>query len=217
MSSLGNIRITCRADFLLPLGEIVEFQGELKKRSNQDIKNIKAKILEVGFSFPFFVWQNEGKNYCLDGHGRILALIELREEGYELPEVGFPVVYIEAESEKEAKEKLLQVISSYGMITSEGLAEFTEGLSLDISTLTFADAYLDFSGNVFREEGEYSPRQNAMKIAVFRDYHIPVSDKDIAGFKERLEAYEAETGNREGFFMRYLAPHCPEKLQEINN
>jgi len=216
MSSLGKIRITCRADFLLPLSEIVEFQGELKKRTSQDIKNIKDKILEVGFSFPFFIWQYEGIYYCLDGHGRIQALIELREEGYELPEA-FPVVFIEAVDEKEAKEKLLQGLSSYGMITTEGLAEFTDGLSLDLSTLTFSDSYLDFSDNVFREDGEYSPRQNAMKVAVFRDYQIPVSDKDIEGFKERLEAYETETGRREGFFTYYLAPHCPEKLQEINN
>jgi len=214
MPSLGKIAIKCQSVDNLPLDEIKDFQGNLKKRTPDDIQNIKNKILEVGFSFPFFIWKSNG-NYCLDGHGRIQALKELAEDGYELP-LAFPVVYIDAKSKKEAKEKLLQVISSYGRITPDGLAEFSDGLSLDLSNLSFADSYIDFSGNVFKEEGDLSPRQNAMKIAVFRNYHIPVSNDDIAGFSERLATYEAETGSRKGFFMQYLGPFVSEKQQEIS-
>lgn len=219
MPFLGKIRIECQADDTLPLSELTEFQGELKKRTDQDIENLKTKILEVGFSYPFFVWQTDEYNFCLDGHGRILALKSLEAEGYELPE-RFPVVFIYADDEIEAKDKLLQAASSYGVITQAGLIELTDGMNIELADLTFANEYIDFSGNVFSEEGELSPRQNAMKIAVFGKYKIPVSDSEIELFLNSLAEYQAETGSRDGFFkakMGYGPDEIPpEKQQEIS-
>ena len=107
-----KINICCSGADSLPLDAIEEFQGKLKKRSKKDEEKIIRSIVEYGFSFPFFVWNGIGHNYCLDGHGRILALAEMRKRGTDLPM--FPVVYVDAKDETEAKQKLLRLNSQYG-------------------------------------------------------------------------------------------------------
>jgi hypothetical protein len=65
-----------------------------------------------------FIWP-EYENYLLDGHQRIKALIELRQEGYDIPPL--PVDYIDAKTETEAREKLLHITSQYGDFYKDGL------------------------------------------------------------------------------------------------
>jgi len=207
-----KIEIKCKTDDYLPFREIADFQGSLKKRTKADIQNIKDKIIEVGFSFPFFIWKSD-KNYCLDGHGRLQALYELQNEGWELPE-SFPIVYIYAKNRAEAVKKALQVLSTYGRITNEGLAEFTEGMEIDLTNLTFTDSYIDFSANVFTQAGDLSPFQNQMKTASFREYGMPVSDRDIEQFHKRLKTYVDQTGTKDGFMMQYLGPFIPAETED---
>jgi hypothetical protein len=214
MSCLGKICIQCNAGNTLPLNELVDFQENLIKRTAQDVKNCKDRLVEAGFSYPFLVWKAD-KNYCFDIRGEIFALKTLESEGYELP-TGFPVVYIDAVDEKEAKEKLLQANSSYGVITREGLAEFTDGIDIELKSMSFTDSYIDFSGNVFSEEGELSPRQNAMKVAVFGKYQIPISENEIQLFQARLTEYGTANGGLKGFFDHFLTKYSLEKQQEIN-
>jgi hypothetical protein len=97
------IEVTCSAADLLPLDAIEEFQGNLKARTKADVEQIITSITKYGFSFPFFVWNGTGHNYCLDGHGRIQALAEMRRRGEDIPLL--PVAYIEAADEAEAKQK----------------------------------------------------------------------------------------------------------------
>ena len=79
------IEIKCKGADLLPLDAIEDFQGGLKKRGKKEIDLIIKSIERFGFSFPFFIWNGSGHNYCLDGHGRIQALGELRRRGEYLP------------------------------------------------------------------------------------------------------------------------------------
>jgi len=130
------IRIECKGADELPLDKIEEFQGSLKKRSKKDIERIITSIQKYGFSFPFFIWTGDGHNYCLDGHGRIQALSLLRQQGESLPL--FPVVYVSAMDENEAKEKLLRLNSQYGQITMPGFMEFTEGVDLIMDELNIS-------------------------------------------------------------------------------
>jgi hypothetical protein len=128
-----KINICCTGSDSLPLDSIEEFQGKLKKRSKKDIEKIIRSIVEYGFSFPFFIWQGEGHNYCLDGHGRILALAEMRKLGTDLP--CFPVSYIEAENEEQAKQKLLRLNSQYGNMTFDSVVEFADGMEINSDEL----------------------------------------------------------------------------------
>ncbi len=132
-----SIEIKCRGADTLPIDAIEEFQGNLKRRSKADIEKIIKSIKEYGFSFPFFIWQGEGRNYCLDGHGRIQALCQLRQNGENLPL--FPVVYIEAKDEAEAKQKLLRLNSQYGQMSMDSVLEFTSGLEVEWDELALSD------------------------------------------------------------------------------
>lgn len=138
-----EIKITCKGADLLPLDAIEEFQGGLKKRTKRDIDLIIKSIEKYGFSFPFFVWNGSGHNYCLDGHGRIQALAEMRRRGVSLPL--FPVVYIEAKDEEEAKQKILRINSQYGQITLDTLQDFTKDLNIEWDDILISSGVIDFS------------------------------------------------------------------------
>jgi hypothetical protein len=108
---------------MLDYREIEPFQGELKDLTQDNFDKLLASIEKHGFFLPVFVWQSDGHNYCLDGHGRLRVLnkeqIEFDNTGYEIP-----VVLIEADNVKDAKEKLLKITSQYQHITQEGLDQF---------------------------------------------------------------------------------------------
>ena len=157
----GVIRIECTGADTLPLDAIEEFQGNLKKRGKKEIEQIITSIDKYGFSFPFAIWNGDGHNRCLDGHGRLLALAEMRRRGEDLPL--FPVVYVEAKDEAEAKQKLLRLNSSYGFMTFDSVMEFTDGLemkwdelALPSNTLELSGASIDFSGEA-RERSVQEP------------------------------------------------------------
>lgn len=138
------IRIACRGADTLPLDAIEEFQGNLKKRSKADIDKIITSILKYGFSFPFFVWNGDGHNRCLDGHGRIQALAEMRRQGVSLPL--FPVAYVEAKDEAEAKQKLLRLNSQYGQMSVDSVLEFMSGLEIVGTELALPSGTLELVG-----------------------------------------------------------------------
>ena len=72
-----SIEINCTGTDTIQLHELTEFQGELKERSAGDVEKIIKSIKKHGFSFPFFVWKNDGKNNVIDGHGRLKALQQM--------------------------------------------------------------------------------------------------------------------------------------------
>lgn len=117
-----GMEVKCKTKDTLPLDELVEFQGNLKARSNEDYAKIEKSIKKHGFSFPFFVWHHDGTNHVLDGHGRLGALHRLIAAGEQIPEL--PVVYVDCRDEAEAKEILLKLNSSYGHMTADSVKEF---------------------------------------------------------------------------------------------
>jgi hypothetical protein len=156
--SLPYVRITCKVSDFLPLESIEEFQGNFKKRGKKELDQLITSILKFGFSFPFFIWEHEGHNWCLDGHGRILAVQQMKKAYYALDEAGqlivkkgtappipyLPVVFIEAANEAEAKQKMLRLNSQYGIIDLEGFRDFIDGLDLEWGDLSLP------SGEVFQ-------------------------------------------------------------------
>ena len=128
-----TINITCSTGDFLNLSELVRFQGKLKLRDKEDVEKVKKSILKYGFSFPFFVWNNNGWNYILDGHGREVALKELEKDGYDIPPL--PVVYIDAKDDIDAKVKLLRINSRFGDITSNSFGNFSKGMNIDFNSI----------------------------------------------------------------------------------
>ena len=106
------------------LRDLKPFQGNLKKRTAKDISALTESILNDGMQMPFVVWKSESGNMLLDGHGRLAALTELAVKDPEIIEQDFPVIYVTATTEEEARKALLQITSSYGKITRDGAIKF---------------------------------------------------------------------------------------------
>jgi DNA modification methylase len=179
------IRITCKVADFLPLESIKEFQGNFKKRTKKEIDQIIVSILKFGFSFPFFVWQNND-NWCLDGHGRLLALREMKKVFYALNENGqlvvkndpapeileLPIVFIDAANKEEAKQKMLRLNSQYGSIDIEGFREFIDGLEVEWEDLALPSGDLfnfpDISGDTTGNHKTLAERFIIPPLSVFR-------------------------------------------------
>lgn len=101
----------------VPVASLVPFQGELKELTEREYGKLKKSILENNLIVPFFVWLETGK--LLDGHQRQRVFMR---EGWQMD---VPVVYISADSEQDAKRKLLVISSQYGHMTQEGFDSFT--------------------------------------------------------------------------------------------
>ena len=155
-----RIEINCTGSDTIQLHELTEFQGELKERSAGDVEKIIKSIKKHGFSFPFFVWKNDGKNNVLDGHGRLMALKQMAAAGEEIP--ALPCVYISAQDEAEAKEKLLKLNSQYGHMTADSVAAFLGDIKIDFDELALPDGVLDL-GKLEPEETKDDDEAPALK------------------------------------------------------
>jgi ParB family chromosome partitioning protein len=136
---MKTVVINCTSAAALPFASLSVFQGGLKKRTEEDFRKIRESIDKHGFIAPFFVWEDGGHNWILDGTGRAETLQDMERAGYNIPDL--PVVYVKAADESEAKEILLKITSHYGKISSKGLKEFIAGLNIDFDELGL-DVYI---------------------------------------------------------------------------
>lgn len=130
-----RIKINCRAAVNLELDHLKPLQGDLKALSKTSFEKLKRSILKHGITFPFFVWQNDGINWILDGTQRDRVLSKMVAEGYTVPPL--PCALIAAKDRKEAAEKILLISSQYGKMTEESLDEFLS--ENDLSFLELSD------------------------------------------------------------------------------
>ena len=137
----------CKTKDTLTLQELTTFATDIKDRTNYDIERLKTSMKENGFLFPIFVWKDY--NVILDGKSRYIALKQLKDEGFLLNDI--PVVYVEAKSENEAKEKVLQVNSRYGKITEGSLNFFAKDCQININDLNIHLDKINFS---FESKGD---------------------------------------------------------------
>lgn len=170
------IKINCETKDTLKLDELTEFQGELKKRTDADYGKIIRTIKKHGFSFPFFVWKDGKTNYIMDGHGRFNALVALKRKGEEMPE-SFPVVYVNAQDESEAKELLLKLNSQYGKMTKDSVASFLGDLEINFEDLQLPNGVLELD----RPEVDENPYTTKIETPI---YEIK---GDNPGFREMVD------------------------------
>lgn len=131
---LKEVQIKCKGSMTLELEQLTPFQGELKELSKANHDKLRKQIIELGFSEPICVWKNENKYYILNGHQRLRVLTEMKKaEGFKIPRL--PVVEVEAETEHEAKKKVLALTSQFGNITGQGLFQFASEANIDLPTL----------------------------------------------------------------------------------
>src|SRR4030042_4701171 len=103
------IQIKCRGAGTVDIDHLEHIQGNLKECKKAEMAKLIKSIVENGFCFPEFVWQQGGHNYILDGNHRVKALGILRSGGGRVP--GKPYALIEAKGFVGGKKKQLALKS----------------------------------------------------------------------------------------------------------
>lgn len=117
----------------IAIDRLTPFQGNLKYLTKKNYNKLKKTILDLGFSEPISVWENEDKLYVLNGHQRLYTLQEMAKEKYSIPDI--PICRIRAKSLKEAKKKILALTSQYGTLSEESLADYIMDSDLSLEAL----------------------------------------------------------------------------------
>jgi hypothetical protein len=143
-----EIKINCKGTAEVDIKELQNFQGNLKELKKPEFDKLKNSILEYGFRFPVFTWNNN----LIDGNTRIFVINKLIKDGYILNEK-IPIIEIPAKDEKEAKKLLLLFNSRYAKMDMEGLSEFSQGIEKDFfDKLDFAEFDIDKFKDSFFED-----------------------------------------------------------------
>jgi hypothetical protein len=166
---MPEIKIACTGAGFEDYRNLVDLQGNLKDRTEEDIKTVAMFILKDGWSFPFFVWKDGETKYVLDGHGRIKALEKLENQGVVIPSL--PAAYIFAENEKEAKIKLLKLNSRCGSLTESGYALFTSDMNhIDLDGVSI---YFDVPEKVTVDTADYA--ENLESVDGFSEVGVGIT------------------------------------------
>jgi len=132
-TDIRTIRIACQGAASMDIAQMSYFQGDLKSLSEANFKKLREEIVQTGFAFPINIWSDGEKNYIVGGHQRWRVLSRLREEGWQIPEI--PIVKVEASSIQEARRRVLQDVSQYGKIETQGLYEFMTEAQIQMQDL----------------------------------------------------------------------------------
>lgn len=80
-----------------PVGRLQEYAGNAKEHTAEQVEQIKASMRQVGFCDPIGVWTNaEGKSEVVEGHGRLMAALELGLESV-------PVIHLDGLSDEQRR------------------------------------------------------------------------------------------------------------------
>lgn len=145
---MSQIEIKCLGATTLSLSEMRPLQGALKSLSKTAERKLRRNLERYGYSFPIAVWENPKDRlfYILDGHQRHAVLTKMKAEGVKVPQL--PVVIVEADTLREAKQKLLGAASRFGLVDESELrafvsdAAFEEDLESLLASIEFPEADL---------------------------------------------------------------------------
>lgn len=131
-----EIKVACDVKDTVSLDELAPFQGELKSLSKDDYAKLRHEIMTTGFAFPVFAWRAPDGVKIIGGHQRVRVLQELaKSENAHLPLDQVPVVFVDAQDEREARRRVLQDVAQFGKVEGEGLYEFMSQAEISIEGL----------------------------------------------------------------------------------
>ena len=127
--------------------QLKPLQGNLKKLPEELYEKLKKSFEKKGMFVPFFVWKKSSEElFILDGHGREKLFEKEQVKVSSAKGIGYdiPCVFIEAESEKDAKEKLLIINSKYQEF--DDFTDFINDIDKDIleNVINIPDISIDF-------------------------------------------------------------------------
>ena len=145
-----------------------------KGQTANEKETLKNSIVKNGFHDAFDVWQHDNKLLSIDGVHRKIALLELAEEGYEIPEQ-LPCTYVTAENETEAATIILSRNSQHSHILSA--AVMTAAFKIPAATIEAVvpqknlEAWQEVKTESYESDGviDYSDKNKEIDVDDFAD------------------------------------------------
>lgn len=131
---VGGLAVTVE-----PIGRLQEYAGNAKEHTAEQVGQIKESMRQVGFCDPIGVWTNaEGKSEVVEGHGRLMAALELGLESV-------PVIHLDGLSDEQRRFYALvhnQLTMNTGWDFGKLDAELRELSDFDMADFGFEDIEL---------------------------------------------------------------------------
>lgn len=131
---VGGLAVTVE-----PVGRLQEYAGNAKEHTAEQVGQIKESMRQVGFCDPIGVWTNaEGKSEVVEGHGRLMAALELGLESV-------PVIHLDGLSDEQRRFYALvhnKLTMNTGWDFSKLDAELRELSDFDMADFGFEDIEL---------------------------------------------------------------------------
>jgi len=145
-----------------------------KGQTANEKETLKNSIVKNGFHDAFDVWQHDNKLLSIDGVHRKIALLELADEGYEIPEQ-LPCTYVTAENETEAATIILSRNSKHSHILSA--AVMTAAFRIPAATIEAVvpqkniDSWQEVKTESYESDGtiDYSYKNKEIDVDDFAD------------------------------------------------
>ena len=145
-----------------------------KGQTANEKETLKNSIVKNGFHDAFDVWQHDNKLLSIDGVHRKIALLELAEEGYEIPEQ-LPCTYIDAKDEAEAAIIILSRNSQHSHIIRA--AKLMEAYSIPAAIIEAVvpqknlDSWQEVKTESYESNGvvDYSDKNKEIDVDDFTD------------------------------------------------
>ena len=145
-----------------------------KGQTANEKETLKNSIVKNGFHDAFDVWQHDNKLLSIDGVHRKIALLELAEEGYEIPEQ-LPCTYVTAENETEAATIILSRNSQHSHIIRA--AKLMEAYSIPAAIIEAVvpqknlDSWQEVKTESYESNGvvDYSDKNKEIDVDDFTD------------------------------------------------
>lgn len=97
-----------------PLDAFNELQDDFKIPDPALLFKLEQLIITRGFKYAFKAWQDpDGQLWIIDAHQRRRALLELRDQGYAIPDIPYEPIY--AADKKEAVEEIAAYNSKFAV------------------------------------------------------------------------------------------------------
>ena len=170
-----QILVKVDTGYLCNWREIEPLQPEgFKGQTANEKETLKNSIVKNGFHDAFDVWQHDNKLLSIDGVHRKIALLELAEEGYEIPEQ-LPCTYVTAENETEAATIILSRNSQHSHILSA--AVMTAAFKIPAATIEAVvpqknlDSWQEVKTESYESNGvvDYSDKNKEIDVDDFTD------------------------------------------------
>lgn len=161
-------------------------------KNNYHSEKTKKSIIENGFARAIYVWQEQDNIYIIDGHLRTDILIELKNEGFEIPDQ-LNCTFLDLPNKKTAIKYLLQVFNQKtNPINSNNLDNWLQEVDLNIEELNIEleELHIELLDNInlssedldkFFEESNVLPEEEKQKIIL--EYTEEQYPKVVEAFK----------------------------------